>query len=438
MRARKPKKSDIEELFLKREKRDYTTSTLSAIKRILYCGNYKNTSVIFYGSSMYKVSLYAGDLDCMEYVSEGDANLIVKRLQQIIFDIGYNNANNKTLIDDERFYTIGDIKCGIDERFDVDLGSIKNMKITNYKPEAVIKSVDKLKKYISLEDYEVIISYIKYDVTDKSGDDVKEIINPAYDPFISRWLFINEWFYNKKTIRWKTDDILNGYIMHNDKKFYLKDCVKNGMCKFDMIYNNAGTYMEVSNLFLFTINGKMNLNDDKNLLIDDIRNAIFEKFFAYEMNVLKGFKLCYTLCKLEGYNDDLVKINKLLIGDFGKIGKIMSELATCKDILKYTKPEGINTVLFNVIDNTVYSIDYIISSLISFDFSDVSKVLTRIINIYLSVDTTNTKKITKDMIDSIKDILDALKGTLMEWLNKNMIEYTADNDLLPINKKFLP
>jgi len=431
----KAKKSQVDELFLRRNKNDYTPYTISAIKRILYSGDYKSDSVIFYGSSMYKISLYAGDLDCMEYVHESDPNLIVKRLQQIVYDIEYNNKNSKTLIEEKRFYTIGDIKCGIDDRFDIDLGYVKNMKIMNYDPKKIIKQIDALKKYMSVQDYEIIVSKLLHEDDSIDHESSKLKISPKYTPAISQWLDVNEWFYNKKIIRWTPDDILKGHVMHNDKKFHLKDSIKNGMCKFDMIYNNVGTYMEVSNLFIFTINGKMNLDDDKTKLIEDVKNAIFEKFFAYNINVLKGFKLCYTLCKLEGYDKYMIMINKLLVGDFGKIGKIMSELATCSDILKYTDIKNINTVLFDVIENTIFSIDYIISSLTMFDLSDITSVITRIIDIYHSIDTA--KRITEERIELIKSTLDALKKTLMEWLNKNMIEYTLNNDLLPINKKFL-
>jgi len=431
----KAKKSQVDELFLRRNKNDYTPYTISAIKRILYSGDYKSDSVIFYGSSMYKISLYAGDLDCMEYVHESDPNLIVKRLQQIVYDIEYNNKNSKTLIEEKRFYTIGDIKCGIDDRFDIDLGYVKNMKIMNYDPKKIIKQIDALKKYMSVQEYEIIVSKLLHEDDSIDHESSKLKISPKYTPAISQWLDVNEWFYNKKIIRWTPDDILKGHVMHNDKKFHLKDSIKNGMCKFDMIYNNVGTYMEVSNLFIFTINGKMNLDDDKTKLIEDVKNAIFEKFFAYNINVLKGFKLCYTLCKLEGYDKYMIMINKLLVGDFGKIGKIMSELATCSDILKYTDIKNINTVLFDVIENTIFSIDYIISSLTMFDLSDITSVITRIIDIYHSIDTA--KRITEERIELIKSTLDALKKTLMEWLNKNMIEYTLNNDLLPINKKFL-
>jgi hypothetical protein len=431
----KAKKSRVDELFLRRDKNDYTIYTISAIKRILYSGDYKSDSVIFYGSSMYKISLYAGDLDCMEYVHESDPNLIVKRLQQIVYDIEYNNKNNKTLIEEKRFYTIGDIKCGIDDRFDIDLGYVKNMKIMNYDPKKIIKQIDALKKYMSVQEYEIIVSKLLHEDDSIDHESSKLKISPKYTPAISQWLDVNEWFYNKKIIRWTPDDILKGHVMHNDKKFHLKDSIKNGMCKIDMIYNNVGTYMEVSNLFIFTINGKMNLDDDKTKLIEDVKNAIFEKFFAYKINVLKGFKLCYTLCKLEGYDKYMIMINKLLVGDFGKIGKIMSELATCSDILKYTDIKNINTVLFDVIDNTIYSIDYIISSLTMFDLSDITSVMTRIIEIYQSIDTT--KRVTEERVELVKSTTDALKKTLMEWLNKNMIEYTLNNDLLPINKKFL-
>jgi hypothetical protein len=58
-------------------------------------------------------------------------------------------------------------------------------------------------------------------------------------------------------------------------------------------------------------------------------------------------------------------LNKLLTGDFGRVGKIISELKTCKDIIKRYKYSG-SIVNYTVIYNAVISISSILDSTILF------------------------------------------------------------------------
>jgi hypothetical protein len=155
------KKVDV--LFEKKNKFTYNNNSISAIRRILYGSRFRNNNVIFYGSSIYKItSLLAGDLDCMEYIQEDNPKKIVVRLSQMIKDIIDENKEYIKNNQEGSLKTIGDIKCGLDERFTIDVGHIHDMKIVGFNKKKLIKDVNKLKNIMSLKDFETIMSLINF------------------------------------------------------------------------------------------------------------------------------------------------------------------------------------------------------------------------------------------------------------------------------------
>ena len=436
------KKVDI--LFEKKNKFTYHSSSINAVNKILYGSSFRNNNVIFYGSSIYKLtSLLAGDLDCMEYIQEDNPKKIVVRLSQMITDI--IDENKKNIDEDldgyeQNLVIIGDIKCGLDERFTLDVGHIHDMKIIGFNKKRLIKDIDKLKNIISLEEYETITSLINF--IDKDLDipnselELIAMSNPEkYKPILTMWSYIYNFFYNKSIIRWKPKDIINKYVMWNNKKFYLEDTIKNGMCKFDLIYYDIGKYMEVSNTMMFKINGKLNMSDDVNKLIDDLKFVTWLKFYdrgAYNLNFLKGFKLMYSICKVTNNSKYMLLLNKPLTGDFGRVGKIISELKTCRDAIKMYKNSS-SFAFTGLIYDIIMSIPSVLDSTTLFKNYD-RNLYTDIDNLYKTI--YNSKEEISD--DIYIDVLNVLIHNLQDNLNEEIAIYAVDNGLYPLNKIFLP
>jgi len=430
---------DNSELFEKRLKYTYNNNTTSAIKRILFCRYIESPNVIYYGSSVYKINLYAGDLDAMEYIQENNTNIIVSRLQDIIKDILKDNAKGDNL------YIIGDIKSGLDDRFDIDIGYIKNMKLVGFNQKNIIKQIDKIKYLLDIKEYEIITSLVMYydadniEITDFERNLIKQSNPKLYNSVLSRWLAIFNFFYDKRVIRWKPVDILRGYVEWNNKKFYLKDTIKNGMTKYDLIYQDTGKYMEVSNTMFFNIGGKLNMSDDPKNLIKDLQNMVFKKLYDIkDLNFLKAFKLSYSICKLTGNIKYMNVINKLLIGDFGKLGKVISELKSCKDVLKLYKLSNIKdayiiNITYDIIFDIIQNINTVLDSTILFKIKNLS-LFNDITNII--IDIQDNKSIID--IDIIIDAINMAVNQLQYILNVEVVIYADKNGLYPMNKNFLP
>ena len=286
--------------FEKKIKRNFDGNTLSAAKRILFCREYSSPNVIFYGSSIFKSNYrYASDLDMMEYIQENNASVIVNRLKEMVKDI---------LNDKEDTRIIGDIKCGVDNRFMIDIGSIHNMKIINYNSKKILSSFQKLYNdnlldIKKLEQLKAQINAIDNDMPlDLSEDEIKVIkeSNPKkYNTNITRFLILQDALRKYQIIRWKPQDLIKGYIQFNNKKFLLEDCILDGMTKFDLIYILLGKYMEVSNTMFFTIKKGSktykNMDDDPQIFKDGLKNDIIDRFYNLNYNFYKGFKRIYSL-----------------------------------------------------------------------------------------------------------------------------------------------
>ena len=423
-------------LFEKKLKRNYNEETLDALDKILYGNSYMSQNVIIYGSSIYKsTARYAGDVDAMELIFENDKKIIVSRLQEIIKNILDKNKKK----DSTDQYIIGDIKLGLDIRLDDAisyLGEIKNMKIKNMNEKKLLNEITKLNKLdiIDFESYNKFIGNIK-NIKDmpQFDDNDKELIvqsNPKlYTPELTNWLNIKDKLRNYNVLRWKSQDILNGYLDFNNKKFKLIDCLENGMIKFDLIYWSGGQYNDVSNTMFITINNKLNMSDDKEDFQEGIKEAIFDKFYNIEYDFFKGFKLIYSLSKTTNDIKTLKILNTMLLSNLGIVGKLKSQIGTCIDVLKYYKNSNasysISTMSF-----LVKNINQTLDMIFEFKITDFDLFL-RIENVFINFNN-------KTDPDIIIDTLKIIKTELQTILNKQTVEYANENKLYPLNKNYLP
>lgn len=425
-------------LFEKKLKRNYNIETLSALNKILYGNNYISDNVIIYGSSIYKsTARYAGDTDAMEMIFENDKKVIVKRLQEIVKNILDINRENKN--DSKNQYIIGDIKLGLDTRLDnaiMLLGEIENMKIKNMNEKKLLNELAKLYKLkiFDYENYNRLIGSIKNINNEIEADKFdKELIvqsNPKlYTPDLTNWLGIKDKLRNYNVLRWKPQDILNGFLNFNNKKFKLIDCLENGMIKFDLIYWMGGQYNDVSNAMFMYINNKINMSDDKEDFQNGIKEAIFDKFYNLNYDFFKGFKLIYSLSKTTNDIKTLEVLNTMLLSNLGIVGKLKSQIGTCIDVLEYYKNSNASysvSTMNYIVQNINQTLDMI------FEFKiDEFDLFINSANIFFEFDSKTEPQI---IIDTLK----LIKTQLLTILNKQTVVYANQNKLYPLNKLFLP
>ncbi len=420
-------------LFTKKLKLNYNVETLGALKKILFSNNYNNQDVIIYGSSIYKgTARYASDTDAMEKVYEKDKNIIVKRFQEIIKNV--LNGNKKE--DYENQFSFGDIKIGIDDRINIDIGKIKDMKIIGFNQKKIILDLDKLKNKNIINDskYNSIRSLIENInqpllLDEKDLYLLKQSNIKKYKDSLTNWLKIKNEIRDLQILRWKPSDIINGYLIHNNKKFLLKDCFNNGMVKIDLIYYSSGSYMDVSNTMFFNIDNKPNMSSDIKDFQDGIKDAIFDKFYFLYYDFFKGFKLIYSLSRTKRDIKSLKKINDMLLSNLGIVSKLKSQINTCIDILKFYKLSNAKyeiSVIRSVVDNIPQVLDMIYEfKILDFDlFNDFTRL-------FYDFDNKTDPEI---VIDTLK----LIKGQLLSILNIETTKYSIKHKFYPLDKKYLP
>jgi hypothetical protein len=295
--------SEIDDLLFSRKKKlNYNYDTVMALNNILLFSFVKDKNVIIYGSSIYKsTARNASDVDAMENLEVKNSSVIVNRFKDMMSKILKNNKKSKILDDPFDTTIICDVKSGWDERFNIDIGYIQDMKIKNFKPNKIKKYIDKLYKdeAFNKDENNEIYALLNYfdnmnEYDESTIDLIKESNSKKYNTDLSSWLLINDWFYERKVLRWNIDDLIKGYLIQNNKKFFLKDTIKNHMTKIDAIYLSKGELNDVSNTIIMKIDGKDNMDTSPEQFNKDLKQAIFEKFYSIEdYDFMKGFKLIF-------------------------------------------------------------------------------------------------------------------------------------------------
>ena len=126
-------------------------------------------------------------------------------------------------------------------------------------------------------------------------------------------------------LRWDRHDIAKGFkILRHGAKKYFKDCILDKtIMKIDYIILLNGQFVELSENYEFSIDGKSNITPKKDIK-DELKNEI--KKYKTE-NKFKAYKREFSLLKLEGKNPNkMKKLVELFNGELGLMNKIINEL----------------------------------------------------------------------------------------------------------------
>jgi hypothetical protein len=118
---------------------------------------------------------------------------------------------------------------------------------------------------------------------------------------------------------------MNGFkTLKDGTKKYFKDCILDKtIMKIDYIILLNGQFVELSENYEFSIDGKSNITPKKDIK-DELKNEI--KKYKTE-NKFKAYKREFSLLKLEGKNPNkMKKLVELFNGELGLMNKIINEL----------------------------------------------------------------------------------------------------------------
>lgn len=352
---------------------DYNKIERKAIKAI----SDPKYKIVFFGSSVFKSLIYAGDIDLFQIVP---LDKIINSMQYVI----------KNLLKTD--FIMGDIKAGIKPEYSIFLdllGKIDNGKIIGYKPELIRKIAN-----------------------ENNIDDLKEA--PLYYGLtINKWIDTYTKIHNLITLRWKPKDILNGYIIEDNKKYFLKDTIKarpdDALNKIDIYYMDNGRLIELTNVFLPSAPAVDNM-------IYGIKINLLTYLLPDKLNYLKALKRAYTASRMMPtlfYINDLNKITPILLSSINKFNTISTDLGVILDLAKA--------------DNklTLKQFEYIIIHL--------ENLINRINNMGFNV--PNIINIINDAIDNIenKDLFVSLlkdaKNEVLKITNFNTKKYIKEYNI---------
>lgn len=356
-----------------------------------------------FGSYVYRGQTYPSDIDIHEVLESN-----------ISKEDAYNKMANalKTLvrrIQNQKGSYVGDIKAGIDERFILDpndekFGSI----IEDWYNNGLID-----KKEMNLLEQ----LYVNHDIN-----------------------LLEEELRQLQVIRWKADEVLQGYkILPGNKRINLVDAMKGkSAIKIDMWTPINGDYNEVTNFFFVIYrhpDGTFELlnAETKDYLREMVKQI--EKFHEKEFyNPFKAAKRMWGIARFTKNDELLNKLTPLFQGDMARINQVMSEISTIILMMENIKNLPIQTLRAQI-DRFKDRLAYVYR--VPIDDNYVSKLISNIVSHFANY---NQKTIIAKLKE-LKDYLEKLRneGT-EEYLNKHRItsrdiEYIKN---IPENKQLEP
>ena len=288
-----------------------------------------------FGSLVYRLQKYPGDIDVIENFTaccsvEDVVNKFALAFQKVV-----------KRIKSSKLHYYSESKIGLDRRYEIEIGHLINGK---YQPDPNLKkNVYALYEHELLPENEVIDIDKVLSKSNLNSDD--------YD-------IIHSIIRNHYVIRWKSEDILRGYIiLTGGKKMTLKEALHiDAVIKIDEITLVNGRFIEVTNIFFLAyvspngtivhINEQTNPNRD---LPIEIEKLYFSNMWYSPFKMVKRmFSLARSRYNAkidpELYKDVLVKLFPLITGNSSLLYQIKSELDTIVVILERIRNPPMRTI----------------------------------------------------------------------------------------------
>jgi len=340
---------------------------------------------IIAGSLSLKNMLYPNDIDGLEIIKR-DKHMLSK-FQKVI----NNLLNNNNLF-------IGDIKCGAIDAYNPLLAVyIKNGIIMNY-------DVNKSKLCIENMFKNKIINNTIYSKT-------IALLNQLN---IKNYFVIVGMYKDYYTLRWKIEDIKNGFIKHYEKTYSLNDVYDTGIFKLDVIAYLNSKYLEFS--MLYTLNfDETDLKQDLSLKMDMLN-------YYYDKNYFKMCKRIYSYL-----NITTNKQQPQYVDFFNSTAGIIYNVLHDINVLKYLL-ENQKHISKNNLNNIKIEVDFFKNKISNiFGLSTILKQDDKIMTLINHFVQSKTK-------DGLCKILDKITNILNPFLIKLTLSFMRKND---INLKYI-
>jgi hypothetical protein len=358
------------------------------------------------GSYKYIVHEYPNDVDLFEEY-EGCCNRqdvvrkLKKRFQSMIRDI-LHQPNTY----------LGDFKCGIDDRYDIDIGYWKGKKIYDYNPEKIKSKIREI-----------------YDEGLLTDDEVQDFLAHVMDePTFKQYEALFEMIKNKRTVRWEAKHILNGYKkLPKNKVLKLKEALTHkSVTKIDIWTNISGRYIEVTNWYSITYMDEQlksiqylsePMKDYKQSLLSDLSyygNPEVGKQMKYA-------KRLWNYYAMHNKYDDMIKLYPLFNSPAAKMHQINGEVETIINIMTKVSSPDMTSIKRNIEDWKI-RLGTVLEDTLPYSVS--SKCFEKM-NLILSTPLSASSKKTHTI-----ELLHDISELLSEAINKSVKKYFITNDIM--------
>lgn len=280
-----------------------------------------------FGSFIYKIQKYPGDVDLVEEYSENTSvdeviNSFMKNLKRVVKDILSS-----------KLHYFSEFKCGLDKRYDIDIGYCVNgfYDINPNLGKIALEFFDA--GLFNKNEIDTLIKIIDGYVTTGDGYDIVFNI-----------------FRNRRVLRWTAEEILAGKKRANGQTFKLVDCLHDKTAvKIDvlLLYNNR--FIEMTNFVALEVGGPENwINIDMaaqhNLKVGlpiEIEKLYFSNYYYSPFKMIKRM---FSLARNQRDVHILSKIIPILSSDVSYLYQIKSEIDVILLILEKVKSPPMKTI----------------------------------------------------------------------------------------------
>lgn len=342
-----------------------------------------------YGSARYKID-YPSDYDLGQEVPV--SNFILKDMQDVI----------KKILKMKDIF-IGDIKCGeIPELKVID----DDLTVDNYNAKRPIM----IKKLNSM--------FANKCITKEERDESIALLKPSL-PIMDIFIIKHEIRY--EVIRWKPQDILNGYVNYRGHKINFYDYLFDlNVTKIDVIaWLNGVRYNEITMMYVFTKKNKA-LNIDFNRGKVDLKKQI-----VYLLYQKKYMKICKRINTIERENEKpnpylLDILNRLFNSNLGRLNQILSDITALAFLI-----ENVKVLPKAKFEYEIDQMKYRLGNMTNKKYLENQDKVLKLLAI-----------VEKDVVDI--DALDKLRMEIFELLESETLKFMKEYGLYPIPPEYLP
>ncbi len=386
-----------------------------------------------YGSAIYRLQKYPGDIDLIENLMDyGTKDQVVDR-----FIVAFKKVVKRVQSSKMHYYS--EVKAGLDDRYKIDVGSLTNGVYKRSKE--LIPKVNYLfnNGLIHETDYDLIILAAK-GKTANNYDVVKFILREYY------------------VLRWSAKQILADKNVNMGKTFTIKDAIMDSgvdtLFKLDEITIILGKFAEVTNVYQLDYAEKggddiipvIGPPDDvvKQLKLE-VEKLYYSNIFYNPFKIIKRMFALAQTPKHRGkpeYNEIIMKIARFVSGDTSMLYQLKSELEAILVVIEKTKAPPIATI-----NKQIDSMKFRLSTYLKIESNELEQ-LNILINDIIAAKGEQKVELIERMKKLIKKVINYETITFMDKAglnppplimlpdeiryNRNMVRTPKSNPISPI------